>query len=389
MANYSKPRIILIYTEFFYSGLPWPGLDTSEKFTQFKGKKCRVTNCELTYDKKRFSKSNVVIFHAYNMPSSEEMTRLQRKRPRGQVWVYFHLENPIVTSYIAPHKDRIDLDNVFNWAMTFMRDSDIFHPYGFYLPLKKGERDSNLRQNHAIGKNKLAVWTGSGCGQVLDERKVRVLYIHNLRKHIPIDIYGHCAKHFHQPNLTVQDCPNSDGRPTAECASLLQKYKFILAFENMNCVDYITEKYWCTPLELGIVPVVMGGADYKALAIPGSYINVFDFSSLKELADYLLYLDQNDDEYNKYFEWKNRYKVGGCLRGLNMANHYPWMCDICAAANNSTIFNQPKFYKKIQDFYDPEKKCGIQYSRLKEIVSEALDMNSKRIAKLKQSSGTN
>ena len=157
----------------------------------------------------------------------------------------------------------------------------------------------------------------------------------------------------------------------------------------MNCVDYITEKYWCTPLELGIVPVVMGGADYKALAIPGSYINVFDFSSLKELADYLLYLDQNDDEYNKYFEWKNRYKVGGCLRGLNMANHYPWMCDICAAANNSTIFNQPKFYKKIQDFYDPEKKCGIQYSRLKEIVSEALDMNSKRIAKLKQSSGTN
>ena len=32
VANYSKPRKILIYTEFFYSGLPWPGLTTTEDF---------------------------------------------------------------------------------------------------------------------------------------------------------------------------------------------------------------------------------------------------------------------------------------------------------------------------------------------------------------------
>ena len=124
------------------------------------------------------------------MPSSKEMLRLQRQRPQHQVWVYFHLENPIVTSYIAPHKHRSDLDNVFNWTMTFMRESDIFHPYGFYLPLTKGERSSVSSQNHAIGKTKLAVWLGSGCGQVLDERKVRMMYIHNLRKLIPVDIYG-------------------------------------------------------------------------------------------------------------------------------------------------------------------------------------------------------
>ena len=378
VANYSKPRKILIYTEFFYSGLPWPGLTTSENFTQFKGQKCSVTNCELTYDKNDSISSDVVIFHAYNMPSSKEMLRLQRQRPQHQVWVYFHLENPIVTSYIAPHKHRSDLDNVFNWTMTFMRESDIFHPYGFYLPLTKGERSSVSSQNHAIGKTKLAVWLGSGCGQVLDERKVRMMYIHNLRKLIPVDIYGNCAKYFHQ---TVRDCPKTaDDHPAPECASLLQEYKFILAFENMNCKDYITEKYWCNPLELGLVPVVMGGADYKALAIPGSYINVFDFSSLKELADYLMFLDKNDGEYNKYFEWKKLYKVGGCLRGYNMANHYPWMCEICAAANNGSLLRKPKFYKKVQNFYDPEKRCGIQYSRLKEIISEAFD-NSQKLLK--------
>jgi len=97
--NYSKPRKILIYTEFFYSGLPWPGLTTTEDFTQFKGQKCSVTNCELTYDKNDSTSSDVVIFRAYNMPSSKEMFPLQLQRPQHQVWVYFHLDS-YIDSYI-------------------------------------------------------------------------------------------------------------------------------------------------------------------------------------------------------------------------------------------------------------------------------------------------
>ena len=144
----------------------------------------------------------------------------------------------------------------------------------------------------------------------------------------------------------------------------------------MNCEDYITEKYWCTPLELGLVPVVMGGADYKALAIPGSYINVMDFPSIKKLAEYLLFLDRNDDGYNRYFEWKKHYKVGGCLRvKISMSNNYPWMYEVCAAANNHSLAK--KTYRKIQDFYNPDKRCAIQYSRLNEIISEAAEMSLK------------
>ena len=37
----------------------------------------------------------------------------------------------------------------------------------------------------------------------------------------------------------------------------------------------------------------MGGADYESFAPPHSYINVKDFSSVEELAKYLLYLDKN------------------------------------------------------------------------------------------------
>ena len=58
-----------------------------------------------------------------------------------------------------------------------------------------------------------------------------------------------------------------------------------------------------------------------------------------------------------------------------MSNNYPWMCDVCAAANNHSLAK--KTYRKIQDFYNPDKRCGIQYSRLNEIISEAAEMSLK------------
>ena len=43
------------------------------------------------------------------------------------------------------------------------------------------------------------------------------------------------------------------------------------------------------------VPIIIN------LLPPKSYIDVNDFSSAKELAEYLLHLDKNDDLYNEYF----------------------------------------------------------------------------------------
>ena len=125
-----------------------------------------------------------------------------------------------------------DLDNVFNWTMNYMRDSDIYHPYGFYLPLNHSELSPPTSINHAKGKSRLAVWTCSGHGQI----------VRQLRKHIPIDVYGKSAIYFHQTSLKVS-CIKDKAYGTADCRSHLQNYKFFIAFENMNCEDYITEKY--------------------------------------------------------------------------------------------------------------------------------------------------
>lgn len=89
---------------------------------------------------------------------------------------------------------------------------------------------------------------------------------------------------------------------------LERDYKFYLAFENSNCRDYITEKFFETGLGHSILPIVMGAprGDYKKYAPDRSYLHVEDFKSPKELAEYLHILDKNDDLYNTYFGYKGK-----------------------------------------------------------------------------------
>ena len=65
----------------------------------------------------------------------------------------------------------------------------------------------------------------------------------------------------------------------------------------------MTEKFY-KALSISVVPIVMGGADYAARAPPRSYINVLDYESPQELAEYLLHLASHEEEYQQYFWWK-------------------------------------------------------------------------------------
>ena len=153
--------------------------------------------------------------------------------------------------------------------------------------------DENV--NYAKGKDKMATF-GVSNHCLLDG--FRFSFVRALLKHIPISLYGKCATMFASNN--TWKCPHNmrDG-----CLEEIQRHKFYLAFENSLCIDYITEKYWRNSLERGLVPVVLGGPPYgPEQAIPGSFINAADFESVKELADYLKYLDKNDTAYNQYFK---------------------------------------------------------------------------------------
>jgi alpha-1,3-fucosyltransferase len=114
-------------------------------------------------------------------------------------------------------------------------------------------------------------------------------YVAELQKYIQVDIYGECGK---------LDCPKSDCRKM-----LARDYKFYLAFENSKCSEYATEKLFAC-LHTDIVPVVMGGSNYSTIAPPGSLIDTRDFASPQALAEQLLRLANNTEDYMQHFWWK-------------------------------------------------------------------------------------
>lgn len=82
------------------------------------------------------------------------------------------------------------------------------------------------------------------------------------------------------------------------------RYKFYLAFENSRTTDYVTEKAFHA-LVCGVVPVYLGAPNVREfMPDDGAVIVASDFSSVRELADYLCYLDEHDDAYDKHLRWK-------------------------------------------------------------------------------------
>jgi len=76
-------------------------------------------------------------------------------------------------------------------------------------------------------------WFVSNC----EDQNGRLDYARTLSKYISVDIYGKCG---------TKNCSRDN---ETSCFTKLEKdYKFYLAFENSNCKDYITEKFFINAL---------------------------------------------------------------------------------------------------------------------------------------------
>ena len=140
--------------------------------------------------------------------------------------------------------------------------------------------------------------------------------------HIRVDSFGGCLNNAQSAQAQARDKSNAD---------LYASYKFVLAIENSNCEDYVTEKL-IDALSSTAVPIVAsrdGKPDYRRFAPRHSYINIYDYKSAKELADHLNYLSNNETAYNEYLWFRrapaNEYAVnadeslGLTFRGLSFS----------------------------------------------------------------------
>lgn len=183
---------------------------------------CSVHNCKLTYNHSHFNDADAVFFHLHLL--KEPPTNLIRKNFL-QRWVWLSDESPFNTFMVSKDKNIENYNNLFNWSMTYRAESDVPVPYGRTVPFPETQFLTPSNLDIFSKKNKSIAIMGSNCGG----RNNRWSYVAKLQKYVNIDTYGHCGKY---------KCP---GHFSKDC-SILNDYKFYLAFENSNCKEYITEK---------------------------------------------------------------------------------------------------------------------------------------------------
>ena len=233
-------------------------------------------------------------------------------------------------------------------TITYRKNSDIYLPYGKYELLRPSDKRPNAFINYAANKTKQVAWFVGNCKLMRSDLAYRLDDYD-----VIINVAGRCVTNFYN-HLKCDGCEDE-----------MRKHKFYFAAENAVCSDYITEKYWRLPFHYDLVPIVFGGGNYSDpnLAIPGSFIDASKFKSVKDLADYIKEVDNNDTLYNGFFQWKQKYKLWKPQFG-----HWPYpcyfLCELCHILNDKN--NKIKFYD-LSSFWD------VKHCRKRENFSDWFD----------------
>jgi len=289
----------------------------------FLKERCPVSSCVLASNRAEAESADLVIF-------KDHFTLPTFKRPPQQLWMIYLLECPLHTQ-IFKQKD------IFNWTATYRGDSTIVAPYERWQYYNDNVRSIKQDRNYAANKTKQVAWFVSNCGA----RNGRLNYAKELGKYIGVDIYGACG-----PFRCARSSAN-------KCFSLLDNdYKFYLAFENSNCQDYITEKFFVNGLGHEVLPIAMGARpeDYERQAPYKSYIHVDQFAGPKELGEYLLKLDKDDELYNEYFQWK----------GTGEFINTKFWCRVCALLHDPKAARpvEARSYNDINNWWRGDGICS-------------------------------
>ncbi|KAF9979288.1 hypothetical protein BGZ73_002557 [Actinomortierella ambigua] len=251
-------------------------------------------NCHTTTDQSKYNDSPLILVSEHEMhndlPPKEDIDSGKK------ALVYYTVEAP----------KWYDLDpkimHQFSYRFTYHPNSDFVFPYLDHTlvddvlrpPMTTLERRNELRkhglQNDGRGLAPIA-WFVSNCNTNNERR----YFVHQLRKYIDVDIYGHCEP--------TREWPKDANGQELNSELLASYYKFYLAIENSNCNFYVTEKLQ-RPYYSGTVPIVDGPKDYRPYAATHNALLVVDDYTPKTLAEYIKQLDANDDMYLNHIRYK-------------------------------------------------------------------------------------
>ncbi|CAH1788846.1 unnamed protein product [Owenia fusiformis] len=326
-----RKKTILLYNSFW----EMKGWQFGVGSEPFKKKKCHYDQCRVTHNRSLLESSDAVLFHITQLGQDKPKIRFPHQR-----WVFFQMESPVLNA-----NEYKNWNGLFNWTMTYRRDSDIHIRYGAVLPTSETKdmyfyHSSNAIKLNATKKTKPLAWLVSHCYTQGKREKL----MKQLQKYTPVDIYGGCS------NKNLRCARNTSAHDAQyDCFMMLgQKYKFHFAAENSMCKSYVTEKLFNT-LAYGMVPLVYGHEDYSEILPPHSYIDITKFKNAESLATLLTDLHNDDQRYDEYFAWKKNYTAFGYTDSY----HLSW-CDLCEKLHTDTT---PKVYDHIDQWWNEDTDC--------------------------------
>ena len=138
---------------------------------------------------------------------------------------------------------------------------------------------------------------------------------------------------------------------TCDVDIISQRYKFYLSFENSLCEDYVTEKLWrIVNNPVNAIPIVLGRPRYSRYLPRGTYIDIRDFKSPKDLAKHLDEINNNDSMYNNIVREKLSLKCES-----EFAPGQTYACRLCKYAHRTRghVTKVPN----ILDFWGFSRRC--------------------------------
>lgn len=319
------------HTNISYIILWYDSPDYFVKKARISLRGCKFNNCEIFTNSSVIDRADVVVFHHNHLPE------IPPRRKIGQIWILYSAESPF---YIKPWYKTNEWRNMFNWSITYGKSSDFSMPYASII---KGM--TTIERNYTAmfhKKTGLVAWVVSHCKAISGRDE----YVRELRKFLPVDIYGKCG------NLT---CTRSG---TTCLTQISEKYKFFLSFENSLCKDYVTEKVFSIfDQKYNIVPVIRGAPNIDEYVPRKTYLNAFNFETPKDLAYRIRRLGNNEQEYNSYLMEKHKYRP-------YYASFFRAMCSLCEKFNtykHESILDTDMWFSIQEQCLVPQNGSMISY----------------------------
>jgi len=248
-----------------------------------------VTKCsdsieiEVVGSNHRISEADIHYFHM-GLPHNSASSNTDSKRHYSMVYAMESEPH----SYGGETWNNADFRMWYNLDLSFPEPATYFenkmHLADLLSP-PKVDFDNKEKSAHIA-------WVVSNCNAFNGREK----YMKKLMDELQVDSYGGCLK-------------NKFSHPSEHMTGNIQlfsKYKFVIAIENSNCKDYVTEKL-VHAVASGSIPIVAGRdgkPDYLRFMPKNSYINIYDYKTINEAVARIKSIASNKTEYESFIHFK-------------------------------------------------------------------------------------